>query len=331
MLWPCIVSLPLTLTQSIIPELHYTKVFPAAWYDVAPRDFWADRSVWPSPLGLSLGLAAVVVGQIFMLLYFVYVAIPMGKRTDVAGRKKHDNKMTSGNNDMSVGLFVAIQKEGARSYVLSEGLTTHLTQPEGFVILGSYLIGTWMFGLMPASYYSFAGGINWLHVFLQLMCQEGCQYAMHMIEHTIKGTSTVHIPFTTMKFNISWPFNLYAVSHKPHHVFTNPRLFDAFNGSPADTIIMILIPLFITANLVHVNVWSYMAFGSLYANWLTLIHSEYQHPWDPIFRMIGFGTAADHHVHHKLFKYNYGHLFMYYDYVFGTYRDPSKVEVFNQL
>ena len=25
----------------------------------------------------------------------------------------------------------------------------------------------------------------------------------------------------------------------------------------------------------------------------------------------GFGTAADHHVHHKLFKYNYGHLFMW--------------------
>ena len=27
----------------------------------------------------------------------------------------------------------------------------------------------------------------------------------------------------------------------------------------------------------------------------------------------GFGTAADHHVHHKMFKYNYGHLFMYWD------------------
>jgi lathosterol oxidase len=39
---------------------------------------------------------------------------------------------------------------------------------------------------------------------------------------------------------------------------------------------------------------------------LTLIHAEYRHPWDPLFRALGWGTAADHHVHHSLFKYNYG-------------------------
>lgn len=65
------------------------------------------------------------------------------------------------------------------------------------------------------------------------------------------------------------------------------------------------------------------------ANWLTLIHSEYPHPWDPLFRKLGFGTAADHHVHHKLFKYNYGHLFMYWDMAAGTYKDPSTVKYFN--
>ena len=39
---------------------------------------------------------------------------------------------------------------------------------------------------------------------------------------------------------------LYKASHKPHHRFTNPRLFDAFNGSPADTFLMILVPLLVT-------------------------------------------------------------------------------------
>ena len=78
------------------------------------------------------------------------------------------------------------------------------------------------------------------------------------------------------------------------------------------------------------NVWSYMTFGSLYANWLTLIHAEYVHPWDHVFRIIGFGTAADHHVHHKLFIYNYGHLFMYWDKVFNTYKDPKDVREFNK-
>jgi sterol desaturase/sphingolipid hydroxylase (fatty acid hydroxylase superfamily) len=100
-------------------------------------------------------------------------------------------------------------------------------------------------------------------------------------------------------------------------------------GSMADTFLMILLPLYVTANVVHCNVWTYMAFGSLYANWLTLIHSEYSHAWDPAFRLVGFGTAADHHVHHKLFKYNYGHLFMYWDMLAGTYRAPASVKEFN--
>lgn len=121
---------------------------------------------------------------------------------------------------------------------------------------------------------------------------------------------------------------VYKASHKPHHRFTNPRLFDAFNGSVADTALMIIAPLVATARCVDANVWEYMAFGSLYANWLTLIHSEYAHPWDAAFRAVGFGTAADHHVHHKTFKANYGHLFMYWDRLAGTYRDPSTVPTF---
>ena len=54
-----------------------------------------------------------------------------------------------------------------------------------------------------------------------------------------------------------------------------------------DTFLMILVPLVLTARLINANVWSYMVFGSLYANWLTLIHSEYAHPWDRLFRFFG--------------------------------------------
>ena len=68
-----------------------------------------------------------------------------------------------------------------------------------------------------------------------------------------------------------------------------------------------------------------MAFGSSYANWLTLIHSEVAFPWEPMFRRFGLGTAADHHVHHKFFKYNFGHLFMWFDWIAGTYRNPKDV------
>merc|ERR1712146_600465 len=147
---------------------------------------------------------------------------------------------------------------------LFEGLKTHLAQPEGFIMLGSYLTGTWMFGLMPASYYSFDGGINWFQVLQQLLIQDLVQYLMHLVEHEVKTQSVIHFPAlqalmgdnksstdSTTKASttgksalvIKWPFNLYTVSHKPHHRFTNPRMFDAYNGSPADTFLMILGPL----------------------------------------------------------------------------------------
>jgi len=275
-IWAGLVALPLAMTVGGMVEN-----FPEEWRQNA----WGPAE-WPGPLGLCLGLAAVAVGKVFLLAYhFLHLSGYFGKITP-------------------------IQSKGAPDYNYLEGVVTHLSQPEGFVLLGSYLAGTWMFNLMPAAYYSFEGEIVVWQVFAQLLLQDAVQYGMHMLEHSLST-------------------EFYKLSHKPHHRFTNPRLFDAFNGSLADTFLMILVPLYVTANVISCNVWTYMAFGSLYANWLTLIHSEYPHPWDPLFRKLGFGTAADHHVHHKLFKYNYGHLFMYWDMAAGTYKDPSTVKYFN--
>jgi sterol desaturase/sphingolipid hydroxylase (fatty acid hydroxylase superfamily) len=285
LVWPGICALPLALTLGKTYPA-YKAVFPDSWYDEASARpmlnayGMADpRSI--KPLGLSLGLVAVAVGQAFMLCY-------------------HALRRASW-----LGVVKPIQME-KRTYSFAEGLYSHLMQPEGFVLIGGYLIGTWMLGLMPASYYSFAGGINWTHVAAQLLLQDFFQYFMHLGEHKVS----------------SW---VYRNSHKPHHRFTNPRVFDAFDGSLTDTFLMIVVPFIVVARLVPANVWSYMTFGSLYANWLVLIHAEYSHPWDRLFRLLGFGTAADHHVHHKFFVFNYGHLFMYWDRLFGTYRHPSSV------
>ena len=265
LLWPTLVSLPLILTTNDL----YKDVFPSSWYDVSPTDYWNGNIGYPSPLGLTLGLITVVIGQISVLVYFCQWKI--GKLGTLPLRP--------------------VQRCGAPSYKLIEAMKEHLSQPEGFVLLGGYLVASWMLGLMPSTYYSMTGGINWLHVAMQLLCVDAIQCLVHNCEHNVSK-------------------RLYRMSHKPHHRFTNPKLFDAFNGSIADTVLMILLPLMLTARVVPANVWSYMAFGSLYANWLCLIHSEYVLPWDDLFRRIGFGTAADHHVHHKLFVYNYGHLFM---------------------
>jgi len=282
--WFSLVSLPLLMTY----DDNYMKWFDASLYDAAPHDYWNSKQ-WPSPLGLSLGIGAVIIGHVFLLCYFT------GKLKGVLGSAPQ-----------------LIQNGEPLKYELSEGLRTHLAQPEGFVLLGGYLTLTWMLGLMPSTYYSFSGGINLAHLAAQLIIQDFVQTLMHLLEH---NTNRVSI-------------QAYVRTHKPHHRFTNPRLFDAFNGSIGDTMIMILVPLYITALTVPANVWTYMAFGAIYASWLTLIHSEFHHPWDWLFRVVGLGTVADHHVHHKLYNYNYGHLTMWWDFLFRTYKDSALVASF---
>jgi len=276
--WPLMLTLPVLLT-SRRTSLFYENNFPSSWYEYEHSS--GDR---PKVLGLILGITAVAVGQIFVLTYF-YIH---RNGLLLLGRKQPPS----------------IQVKGAPEYDFFDGVRVHLSQPEGFVLLGLYLSGTWMFRLIPSSYYSFHGGIQWCNVALCLVLQDFIQYLMHCVEHVASPT-------------------FYRYSHKPHHRFTNPKLFDAFNGSPTDTICMILIPLYITAWCINCNVWTYMAFGSVYANWLTLIHSEFPYPWDKLFRLFGLGTPGDHHIHHKLFKYNYGHLFLWFDQISGTYRSPE--------
>jgi alternative squalene epoxidase len=268
----------------------YQQAFPESWYDVPEQG--------PKPLGLILGITAVAVGQVWVYLFFYL--------------HKFGYLGSTGESEPVDPL--SVQTKGPPVYEFWEGLQTHVSQPEGFVVLVSYLSITWMCRLMPPAYYSFEGSIQLPELMCCLVVQDGLQYVMHRLEHDLSPA-------------------FYRWSHKPHHRFTNPRLFDAFNGSLLDTICMIIIPLLATAHLVRsCNVWTYMAFGSTYANWLTLIHSEYAFPWDHcIFRRLGFGTPADHHVHHKFFKFNFGHLFMWFDQLCGTYRDPKAFapKVFN--
>jgi len=282
LIWPCIVALPLALTLGG-DRCGYQALFPRSWYDEVPvqpvlGEYGVADPSTVKPLGLTLGILAVAVGQVFVLIYHWL------RRNSFLGSLK------------------PVQSKARPPYDFLQGMVSHLSQPEGFGLIGGYLVGTWMLGWMPASYYSFAGGIRWHYVIAQLLLQDCMQMIMHLGEHKVS----------------SW---VYKHSHKSHHRNTNPRLFDAFDGSMADTTLMILVPFIVVARVVPANVWDYMAFGSLYANWLCLIHSEFVHPWEWAFKKLGLGTAGDHHVHHRLFVFNYGHLFTYWDRMIGTYRD----------
>ena len=248
-------------------------------------DFFCDFD-YPSPVGLGMGIGAVILGQVFLMIYHYL-------------RVFHSDAVTIQQKDINP------------KATFFQDMIGHFSRPEGFVLLGSYLSITWMFRLLPETYYSFQGGVDFKMVFAQLVTIDAFQTLMHYGEHKISSS-------------------LYKVSHKPHHRFYNPKLFDAFDGSTADTVCMILVPLYITANIVHCNVWEYAAFGVSYSLWLCLIHSEFSHPWDKLFRAVGFGTAGDHHVHHRLFVFNYGHLFMWWDKLLGTYKSPIDVPQFNK-
>jgi len=48
-----------------------------------------------------------------------------------------------------------IQPKANEDYAFAPAVLSHLSQPEGFFLLGSYLTITWIYNLLPASYYTF--------------------------------------------------------------------------------------------------------------------------------------------------------------------------------
>lgn len=95
-----------------------------------------------------------------------------------------------------------------------------------------------------------------MHV-VQLVINDFLQTIMHLAEH--KVSPAIYKVCTLYRTDVYISACISAVdkhalhtqsSHKPHHRFLNPKLFDAFNGSVADTVCMILIPLSVTAQLV---------------------------------------------------------------------------------
>ena len=230
---------------------------------------------------VGLGISSVFVGQLSTILYFY-----MYKYNYLFSQCPpllHDSTKLLSNYDFCQKVW------------------NHLLQPEGFFLLGSYLFFTYYYNYLPDSYYKTTENIEPMKVVGLLCLQDALQYGMHRFQHK----------------TYTW---LYQISHKPHHKHRTPILFNAFDGSILDTSIMIIIPLYVSCVMIHANVWTYMTFGTMYANMLVWIHSEYVHPWESLFAIVGIGTSKDHRYHHQYYNCNYGHLFMYWDKLCGTHR-----------
>jgi hypothetical protein len=156
--WPLIVSLPLVLSSSWSP-ISYKDVFPAEWYDI-DIDTSTSAVFKPKPLGLILGIIAVIIGQNAVITFFYLYKF--GHLSSTPGQEP-----------------TLVQRSKAFApYQFKDAVASHLFQPEGFVLLGVYLATTWMFHLMPNSYYSFDGSIQWRETFLCLVLQDGFQFTM---------------------------------------------------------------------------------------------------------------------------------------------------------
>jgi len=279
--------------------------------------FTATTASWPESLGLACGILSVVVCQIVVLTYhYCNVWFTGYKGHFLAdGRAPRPTPTTS------------LKSSFAREVM------THLSNVEGLMTLGPYLCVTWMLRLMPAQYYTmpvphhegvvageWAAGVegwtalasslfamvDWKVVGAQLLCVDLLMFAVHLFQHAIPA--------------------VYKRTHKPHHKHVFPTLFDGFSGHFVDTVMLILVPLYATANLIPSNAATYMAFGSAYSSYLLLIHSEQPHLWDPLFRLLGIVTSGDHSVHHVKFVANFGHFVTWWDRLAGTYRHPSSLD-----
>eukprot|EP00924_Labyrinthula_sp_SR-Ha-C_P013064 snap_masked-scaffold_12-processed-gene-8.44-mRNA-1 protein AED:0.06 eAED:0.06 QI:0/-1/0/1/-1/1/1/0/270 len=180
-----------------------------------------------------------------------------------------------------------------------EDSLSHLQRPELFLLV-PYLCITWLFDLMPEKYYNIEESWSFIDVIKQLLVVDFFTFCFHLAEHEIP--------------------TIYKKTHKAHHKFTNPHLFNAFDATILDAVFLILFPLYLTMRFLPVSCASYIVFGMTYSSHFMLIHSEFEHSFDPLLKLFYVNTAADHHVHHKLFKYNYGHFFTIYDQMAGTYK-----------
>ena len=98
---------------------------------------------WPSPVGLTLGILAALCAQILVIAYH-YARLRWCATRRV---------------------------QGARPYEFWEGIKSHLANPGGIVMMVAYLCASWMFDVMPCSYYHFDGGVRCIREYASKVAQ----------------------------------------------------------------------------------------------------------------------------------------------------------------
>ena len=196
--------------------------------------------------------------------------------------------------------FIKLNSNKFNLDIYKNNIIKHISNIEGLFLLTSYLIITWKFELLPKSYYIMDFNIEYNKLLFFSLIQDFLQCIVHYLEHKI---------FIIRKY------------HEHHHIYIIPNIYNAFDGSISDTFLMILIPLYTTTNIIHINTITYIIFGSFYSMHLFLIHADYDHIWDKYLPYIGIMNAKCHRIHHQKRIYNYSHIYSFWDRLLGTYKE----------
>lgn len=184
----------------------------------------------------------------------------------------------------------------------AEALARHLLALESYPLMVLYLVVAWP--RLPDSYRDDRAAPCPGAVLAQLAVFDLAGWLLHRAEHRWRG--------------------LYRLTHSHHHRIQHPRVLDAFRGSVADTAMLILVPLQVTAWSLHllgcaVRFWSFVVFGVLFSTHFLLIHHAGAVRYHRACRAAGVVTYDDHHTHHVRRKCNFGHIFTLWDRAAGTF------------
>ena len=209
-------------------------------------------------------------------------------------RKNDDKPIDSHRNDWKNALF---RPEGITAVVCYMSLNIFLS------IYFPYQLG-WV---VPTAIRNLKLEFNIISFCLYFICFDSTMWCIHWLQHR-------------------WRW-LYYNTHSIHHTIHSPTMIVALTGYVPDTCILILLPLHITVlTIPNGSFLTIFLFAIVSLFHLHCIHSEFQHPWDPMLHSFGIVNTWDHHIHHIYPRSNLAHFFVCLDKIMGTYRDPLLVD-----
>ncbi len=144
---------------------------------------------------------------------------------------------------------------------------------------------------------SFGYGYFALSILIMLLMHDAYFYWSHKLMHSWRWLSQFH-----------------SIHHHSH----NPNPWSAFSFHPVEAIISLgIMPIILFTLPVHPN--ALIVFSTFVTLYNVYIHLGYKISFFFLGTKIQ-NTSENHHLHHKVSKYNYGLYFSYWDRIMKTYR-----------